>query len=106
MTRLDTNTIPEAARIHINWTRYTRRDLSRNFCPTCDKRTFFVAFFQDWYGWASTCLRCGDRWQDGEFCERPFMRGWRKKSIEAAKKTFRRFQGHEQTGSDNVQEHD
>lgn len=77
--------------ININFIRYSQRRLERCDCPTCKRRTFFVAFFQDWYGWDAICLKCGDRWQDGEMCERPFMRGWRKKSIESAKRTWRKY---------------
>lgn len=72
--------------IHINWVKYSRAMLKREDCPICNKRTFFVSFFQDWYGWDSTCIKCGDSWQDGHRLERPFMRGWRKQAIKDAKK--------------------
>lgn len=81
--------------IHINRTRHSIFRLDRSHCPTCERRTFFAAFFQDWYGWDSTCLRCGERWQDGEMCERPFLRGWRKKSIEDTKRHYRRLKAQE-----------
>ncbi len=42
--------------------------------------------FQEWYGWDSTCLCCGDRWQDGEMCERPFRPRWRPERILRARK--------------------
>ena len=77
--------------IHINFTRYSRRDLSRGDCPTCKRKTFFVAFFQEWYGWDSTCLKCGERWTDGEMHERPFMPKWRQKSIESEKRAWRKY---------------
>lgn len=77
--------------IHINWTRHDILDLSRHFCPNCNKKTFFTAFHQDWYGWDLTCLKCGDQWQDGQMCERPFARGWRKQSIERAKRHYRKL---------------
>lgn len=77
--------------IHINWTRYSRINLSRSHCPTCKKRKFFVAFFQDYYGWDETCLGCGDGWQDGAMKERPFERAWRKRRIKEAKATYRKW---------------
>jgi hypothetical protein len=75
--------------VHINYTRYSDVDLSKHYCPTCDKQTFFTAFFQDYYGWDSTCLKCGEHWCDGEMSERPFARGWRKDSIKRAKAAYR-----------------
>ncbi len=89
MTQPDKNMV--IPRIHINWTRYSRIAIRRCYCSNCESRTFFLGFFQDWYGRDEICLRCGDRWQDGEFCERPFLRGWRKKSIEGAKREYRRL---------------
>lgn len=60
-----------------------------SFCPTCKSRRKFFGWFQDWYGWHITCLKCGDQWQDGERLERPFMPKWRQKSIESAKRMMR-----------------
>jgi hypothetical protein len=36
--------------------------------------------------WApiTTCTNCGDSWGDGELLSRPFVRGWRQKSIDRA----------------------
>ena len=56
------------------------------FCPTEGKRRRFYVRFQHWYGAAWYCLGCGDRWQDGERGERPFMRGWRAEAIARAKR--------------------
>lgn len=55
-------------------------------CPTCKGRRKFWAWFQHWYGWTVTCLRCGDRWQDGEMLERPFKPRWRQENIDHARK--------------------
>lgn len=76
--------------IHISQPIPVDRSLSRQACPTCKKKRWFVGWFYEWYGWDHTCLSCGDRWSDGEMCERPFMRGWRKKSIDSAKARWRR----------------
>lgn len=70
--------------IHILWSRVDRWSLSKMPCPTCKKKRYFWSWFQDWYGWESTCLKCGDRWQDGERCERPFRPRWRKESVKSA----------------------
>lgn len=75
--------------IYIKWTRYSQTRLLRGECPTCERRTFFACFFEDYYGWREVCLRCGDSWSDGEMQERPFMPAWRKKSIESTKRTYR-----------------
>ena len=65
------------------------RRFVRNQCPTCDRKTFFLFYYYEWYGASSVCLRCGERWNDGEMEERPFLRGWRTKSIEQAKRRWR-----------------
>jgi hypothetical protein len=58
-------------------------------CPTCKQRRRFAGFDSPpWYGVTLTCCACGDTWSDGERQERPFMRGWRKKSIAEAKATW------------------
>lgn len=76
--------------VHIHAPQASMRHLGRIFCPNCKKRSFAASWFTEWYGWDSTCLRCGDSWQDGAMCDRPFMRGWRKKSIAAAIARWRR----------------
>lgn len=50
-------------------------------CPSCQCITEMVVRFEAWYGDTTYCCRCGDWWQDGEMCPRPFQRGWRKKAI-------------------------
>lgn len=55
----------------------TRKRKTRELCPNCKKKTTFYNFFAEWYGWDSTCINCGDSWQDGEMCPRPFMPKWR-----------------------------
>ena len=54
-------------------------------CPTEGRKRRFYATFAHWYGWSFVCLGCGDRWQDGERGERPFVRGWRAEAIRHAK---------------------
>src|SRR5262245_44901722 len=53
-------------------------------CPTCETRRRFAGFDAMWYGPTLACLGCGDSFSDGERAERPFARGWRKKSIAKA----------------------
>lgn len=48
-----------------------------------------LMFFTPWYGWDSTCIKCGREWQDGEWCPLDFVRQSRQKSIAAAKKRWR-----------------
>ena len=71
--------------IHVSWTNYTQTKLPVLFCPTCKCKRRMLAQFQDWYGWSSTCLSCGDGWQDGEMRERPARPRWRQESIAHAK---------------------
>lgn len=77
--------------LHVNHVRYSEARLAREHCPNCKKRTFFVSFFQDYYGWDSTCLRCGDSWQGSEMRERPFERGWRERRVKEAKDAYRKW---------------
>lgn len=54
-------------------------------CWNCEQRRRIVGFDQTWYGITWTCCRCGDGWSNGETTPRPFARGWRQKSIAAAR---------------------
>jgi hypothetical protein len=67
--------------------------IARGHCPTCGKRRFFVFKHTPWYGADACCLKCGDRWSEGERLARPFCRGWRKDSIKRAKKMYRKWKG-------------
>lgn len=58
-------------------------------CPCCNKRSVFVAWHVEWHGWDETCLRCGDSWSDGQLRQRPFERGWRKKSVASARAYYK-----------------
>lgn len=75
--------------IHIDFTRVDEQRIIRSYCPNCNQVSGFYAWFQDWYGWHETCLRCGDQWNDGEHVPRPFKPGWRKENIENAKQTWK-----------------
>lgn len=74
--------------IHIYWTDYSRTECWVIDCPTCERPRRMSAQFQEWYGWTVYCAGCGDSWQDGEMMDRPFARGWRRQSIEHARKTL------------------
>jgi len=76
--------------IHIKFTKTHRREIHKENCPDCKKDSFFLSFFENWYGWDKTCLRCGRRWSDGEWMPLNFYRYARRDSIEAAKKRWRR----------------
>jgi len=76
--------------VHVCAPRPTTHSLIRFNCPTCGRRRFGVSFFYEWYGFDLTCLRCGERWADGEMMPRPFAPHWRAKSIERAKEMYRR----------------
>ena len=74
--------------LHVSFSRKDAERVSIGYCPTCDRRRRFYSWFQDWYGWHSTCTGCGEQWVDGEMCERPFMPRWRKENIQEAKEAI------------------
>lgn len=77
--------------VHIHAPAATAKRAHGQTCPDCKKRTRMMEFFTPWYGWDSTCLRCGRAWQDGEWMPLPFMRGAREQNIARAKNIWRRM---------------
>lgn len=69
---------------HINKPEPEEANLSRLVCPTCERRTRNLLTFFPWYGWRRVCLSCGESWDDGERCPRPFERGWRARRVAGA----------------------
>lgn len=57
-----------------------------NDCPTCERPRRMLGSYAEWYGTTWTCAGCGDQWSEGERSERPFAPGWRRRSIEHARK--------------------
>ena len=39
--------------LHIHAPQPIEKRIVRTECPTCERRTYFVAFFTEWYGWAA-----------------------------------------------------
>ena len=76
--------------LHIHAPQPTEKRIVRTECPTCERRTYFVDFFTPYYGWVMTCLKCGDKWEDGERLPRPFKPRWRAESKARAKARYRR----------------
>ena len=72
--------------VHIYAPKPTSVECVVNFCPTCDRLRRMLVKQYEWFGPDFICAGCGDRWSDGEMLERPFMAGWRRKSIEYARK--------------------
>lgn len=56
-----------------------------NHCPTCERPRRMHGWWAEWHGATLTCAGCGDQWSDGEMHERPFVPGWRRRNIEAAR---------------------
>lgn len=79
--------------IHIYAPQPDIRKITAGTCPDCKRRTRFIAFHVEWYGWDSTCLRCGRRWQNGEWMHLDFVRGSRQKSVQRAKARWCRISG-------------
>lgn len=75
------------SRVHICYARPVCRDVRTWDCPVCEQPAPAVTEFFEWYGATTTCIGCGDVWHadDAPYrAPRPFARGWRKKSIQAA----------------------
>jgi hypothetical protein len=77
--------------IHISFVNYSEVLIRSLDCPTCKRKRFMVVAHTPWHGTDLVCLRCGERWEDGARADRPFERGWRKKSIEEAKGLYRKY---------------
>ena len=77
--------------VHIHAPQATTKVVTVTTCPDCKKRTRMLQFFTPWYGWDSTCLRCGRRWEDGEWMPLAFVPQSRQLSIAAAKRLWRRL---------------
>lgn len=77
--------------VHVYAPQPTECAVHATTCPDCGQRTRMLQFFVEWFGWDSTCLRCGRMWVDGEWAALPFMRGARQKNIDAAKARCRRL---------------
>lgn len=74
--------------IHINRPRTVVLRRVRE-CPTCERRRRFVLHLYVWYDSRWTCLGCGDSWEAGWRCTRPFKRGWRAEAIAHARAAWR-----------------
>ncbi len=61
--------------IHIHAPAATAKAISITLCLDCKQRTRMIQFFTPWYGWDSTCIKCGRNWQDGEWADLPFCNG-------------------------------
>ena len=84
------NTAPNYP-VHVCFRDITETEVIRRQCPTCEKCRRFLCELEEWYGWTTTCLTCGERWEEGERSSRPFERAWREKRVAAAKSRLARF---------------
>ena len=75
--------------VHIHAPKPIKKNIHTGHCPDCKRHSWFIGLFYEWYGPSITCLRCGRRWESGEWLPLDFVRGSRQKSIEAAKRAFR-----------------
>ena len=75
--------------IHIYAPQATAKSINIAVCPDCNQRTRMLGQFTPWYGWYSTCIKCGRNWQDGEWVALDFVRQSRQKSIDSAKRSWR-----------------
>jgi hypothetical protein len=80
--------------IYIHAPKAIDRSALRSRCPVCERRSVILSFYVAWYGWDSTCLRCGESWASGELKPRPFMPKWREARRDAARAHWRRLGTH------------
>ncbi len=77
--------------IHIHAPQITAKAIHKTECPDCKERTAMLQYYTPWYGWDSTCLKCGRNWCDGEWMSLEFVRQSRQKSINYAKQLWRKL---------------
>lgn len=75
--------------LHIHAPSATAKSIVRQICLDCKTRTRLLCFFTPWYGWDSTCIRCGRKWCDGEWMSLDFRKGAREDNIARAKSIWR-----------------
>ena len=75
--------------IHINLARIDAKHISHRWCPDCCRNSYFINWFQEWYGWKATCMRCGRQFAEGEWMPLPFQRGIREDNKKYARQTWR-----------------
>lgn len=75
--------------VHLYAPKPMRKAVHARVCPDCKKWTRMLCVFTPWYGWDTTCIRCGRMWIDGEWLPLDFCRGVRKQNVERAKARFR-----------------
>ena len=68
--------------VHVCFSRKDDERVGFRRCPSCKRpKAQFYSWFQEWYGWHTTCCECGERFADGEWLDRPWLPGWREKNI-------------------------
>jgi hypothetical protein len=79
------------AYVHIHAPKATAKRAVAETCLDCKKRTRMLEFFTPWYGWDSTCLKCGRKWGDGQWLALEFARGARQRNIDEAKTVWKKM---------------
>lgn len=59
--------------IHIYAPQPTAKSIDIITCLDCKRRTRMISFFTPWYGWESTCIKCGRQGRDGEWLPLSFF---------------------------------
>jgi hypothetical protein len=75
--------------IHIHAPKPTAKKIFSSDCPDCNKHSKFLTFFTPWYGWDTTCIKCGRNWIDGVWMDLTWERQSRQKSVARAKELWR-----------------
>jgi hypothetical protein len=76
--------------IHVHAPKPSKTEVVKFHCSNCDCAREGLAEYTEWYGYELTCLNCGDVYDEDGRRERPFERGWRKKSVDAARERLER----------------
>lgn len=74
--------------LHVTFRKIVETRRIFDHCPTCERRTRKWGEYEHWFGWTVTCTICGERWENGDRCPRPFERGWRARQAEWARKQY------------------
>jgi hypothetical protein len=77
-----------------------QRKISTQYCQDCKQQSWFLSWWYEFYGPTEVCLRCGRRWEDGEWMPLALERGSRDKSIAQAKQVWRENTASERRNSD------
>ncbi len=76
--------------VHIHAPPAIERSIRWVDCLDCKKRSPFAILSYDYYGPSACCMRCGRRYQEGEWCALDFCRNSRKANRDSMRAAWKR----------------